>query len=309
MQYSSAAVLIGLLSGLLWGLNSACISWAGDQIALVGAAAFLPLVLAALNDSAAAVTLLIAGGLKGQFSASWKFFFSKGGVRILLAALLGGPFGQTMYFCGIWFAGSATALLFTALYPIFGCLFAKLFLKQHLTLRMWTGVAFAVFGGMLTAGSFSFDAEGTVLFGILCSLCAALAWGGEIVLAVSGMAYIPPDAAVRLREVISGSVLLLIVALFPPAHDAAVLVISASSSWGAIGGAGILGGISYLFWYMANRALGCAKGTVLNSTYVVWGVLLAASLGLDSLTFEMIVGAVAVLIGVFLVNEPLHSSD
>ena len=189
------AVYVGLLSGLLWGVNNALIAQAGE---LAPALPFLPFAFAACNDLCAAATLLAVMAARGMWRDVFSCIRTAGGRRVLLAALVGGPIGQTAYFLGISMAGATPALLVTALYPIVGCVLARCVLLQQITGRMWGGIFLSVAGAMLVCGGGGLDARHseTFLWGIAFALLAAFAWGGEIVLALSGMETVEPETAV-----------------------------------------------------------------------------------------------------------------
>ncbi|WP_298593402.1 DMT family transporter [uncultured Mitsuokella sp.] len=294
------AIGIGLLSGLLWGINNVLVARAGD---IAGEAFFLPIVFASCNDLCAAATLLSITALRGKLWTMASNLRSAGGRRVVLAALVGGPFGQTMYFFAIAKAGAAPALLVTALYPIVGCLLARFFLHQGMTRRMWGGIVLSVAGAMLVCGGGGMAAHfpESFLWGIACALCAALAWGSEIVLAISGMKTVEPHEAVTLREGVSGLTLAAIVLCLPEARLAAGAFVLQSEALLLVA-AGVAGGLSYAFWYRANNALGCARGTATNATYMIWGVVLGALLhGIDTLTASAVCGCALIFIGVAVV--------
>ena len=278
-------ILIGLASGLLWGINNLFFAYGYSQFSS-GAADFdiphwhfillLPLTAAAANDTFAALSLLLYNGMRGLFQQIFSSFKTIGGRTICAAALLGGPIGQSTYYMGIVMAGPMYALMLTALYPIVGCLLSRLFLKQQINFRMWLGIILSVIGAMLTNYvPFHHPPEGFFL-GILCSGIAAIAWGSEIVLAVRGMEEIDPDIAISIRETVSGIVLLAICCMLGKDGSLTWPVISkiSETSLLSFAAAGIAAGASYAFWYSANRWIGCAKGTATNSTFIVWGVLL-----------------------------------
>jgi len=60
-------------------------------------------------------------------------------------------------------------------------------------------------------------------------------------------------------------------------------------------------GVSYLAWYTANSKCGVAKGMALNGTYVMWGVILSVVFLNQSLTQNLAIGSLLVLIGATLV--------
>ena len=145
-------VMLGIMSGLLWGCNN-YLYGVGASAAGVGLAVGIgfPLACTAVNDMSAAIFLLAVNGLRGTFRAI-RTVVSRSGFFLCAAALLGGPIGQLSYCLGILWAGPAYALALSALYPVVGCLLARLLLHQQVTLRMGIGIVLAVAGGVITGG-------------------------------------------------------------------------------------------------------------------------------------------------------------
>lgn len=75
-----------------------------------------------------------------------------------------------------------------------------------------------------------------------------------------------------------------------------------------LSGAGVIAGFSYFLWYAANKQIGCARGMAANSTYVIWGVMCnTLYMGLHSISIQVLVGCLCVMIGVILVS--LNSTE
>lgn len=294
---------LGILSGFLWGCNNYLYDIGARPLAEGSSAAgiLIPLVCTAVNDMSAAVFLLLVNGARGILRCV-RTIFHRSGAFLCAAAILGGPLGQLSYCLGILWAGPTYALAISALYPVVGCVLARVLLRQVITVRMGIGIMLAVAGAILTAGTPSdFDAP-LLLPGLLCALTAALCWGSEIVLAVRGMADIEPDLAITLRECISGTVLLFMAVIILQGQFVLEEISSRPTTLGLLAAAGIIAGISYFLWYAVNRAIGCARGMALNASYIIWGVLLQWSIGGAAVSGQMILGCGLVFAGVVLVS-------
>ncbi|WP_232213515.1 hypothetical protein [Selenomonas sp. F0473] len=208
------------MSGFLWGLNNYLYAEgaeAADMAAAIGVGIMFSLACTAVNDMSAALALLAVNGCRGALSlGKLRRLISRPGAFLCAAALLGGPLGQLSYCLGILWAGPTYALAVSALYPVLGCILAKVFLRQAITGRMAIGILLAVLGAVVTGYTPTDEAPPLLLPGICCAFFAALCWGSEIVLAVRGMDVIPPDVAITLRECISGTVLLFMAFTFFP---------------------------------------------------------------------------------------------
>ena len=167
---------------------------------------------------------------------------------------------------------------------------------------MGLGIALAVTGAVLTAGTPSDFAAPLLLPGLVCGLAAAFCWGSEIVLAVRGMEDIEPDLAITLRECISGSALLFMSLIILPGRLIWEEISSHPDVLGSLVAAGIIAGASYFLWYAVNRAIGCARGMALNASYIIWGVLLQWGIGGAMVSGQMILGCGLVFAGVVLVS-------
>ena len=127
---------IGIMSGLLWGINNFLFARGYEQLPIsqiasgldaFSLAIIVPVVCATINDICAAAALLVFNGIRGILSVVRSHLFTKAGFFVCLAALLGGPVGQSAYFLGIAFAGPSAALIITATYPIIGCILSYFF--------------------------------------------------------------------------------------------------------------------------------------------------------------------------------------
>ena len=214
MRYS-LWLLLGVISGFLWGCNNYLYDVGARSVSIEDAGILLPLACTAVNDVSAAVFLLVVNGLRGVLHLIHTVY-SRSGAFLCMGALLGGPLGQVSYCLGILWAGPTYALALSALYPVIGCILARVFLHQRMTVRMSVGIVLAVAGAIITGFSPPDFTAHLLLPGMLCALLAAFCWGSEIVLAVRGMADIEPDLAITLREMVSGIILFTMTLVFSP---------------------------------------------------------------------------------------------
>lgn len=291
----------GVLSGFLWGCNNYLYDAGARSAPIEDVSILFPLACTAVNDMSAAIFLLLVNGLRGKLCFVYKMF-NRSMIFLCLGALLGGPLGQLSYCLGIIWAGPAYALALSALYPVIGCILARFFLHQRMTMRMSVGIVLAVAGAIITGGTSSDLAAPLLLPGMICALFAALCWGSEIVLAVRGMDQIEPDLAITLRETISGVVLLSMTLVFFSGGGTFRSLSAEPMALGTLAAAGIVAGISYFLWYAVNRTIGCARGMATNATYIIWGVLLQWGLGSAVISAQIVLGCGLVFVGVLLVS-------
>lgn len=304
-------LLAGLISGFLWGVNNLFLSlgygYLSGENFPVGTTFFvmmgIPLACVALTDTAAAISMLFLHSARGLLLPIVRTFKTRSGLVICLAALLGGPVGQTSYVLGISMAGAANALIISSLYPIVGCLLAAFWLKQPISGRMWLGIFLSVAGSILVGYQPEAGGNGMFHLGILFALVSALCWGSESVIAVYGMKDMIPDVAITLREVVSGTVLLFIVLPCIRGYPALNAIYRTEGAFHFFLAAGIVAGLSYMLWYKANHMIGCAKGMAANITYIIWGCLLNFLFGNGAeITVSVMAGCLLVMVGVVLVT-------
>lgn len=303
-------LLSGLISGFLWGVNNLFLSLGygylpGDNfsadasfLAMMG----MPLACVAFTDTVAALSMILLNSVRGLLPQIVKALKTRSGLVICMAALLGGPVGQTSYVLGISMAGAANALIISSLYPIVGCLLAAFWLKQPVSGRMWIGICLSVAGSILVG--YQPDTGGNDFhIGILFALASALCWGSESVIAVYGMKDMIPDVAITIREAVSGTTLLFFVLPFIGGYPALDIIYRTEGAFHFFLAAGAAAGLSYLLWYKANHMIGCAKGMATNITYIIWGCLLNFLFGNGTeITFSVTAGCFLVMAGVVLVT-------
>lgn len=311
--FNRTGIFIGIGSGFLWGVNNLLFSLGYAAIpeemlvSLMGANAALfliPLACAAINDTFAAIALTIFNCSRGMGQEIIRTAKTKPGLIVMLAALFGGPIAQSSYFIGSALAGPEYALTITALYPIIGCILARIFLKQEINLRMWIGICFSVIGAVVVSyAPPSGDAAPHFTVGLMFAGVAACCWGIEIVMAAFGMAMVDPYIAINIREITSGVVLSCLVVPLIGAIPVVGVIAQTTEAISFLLLAGIAAGFSYLCWYTANNKAGCAKGMATNSTFIVWGVLLNILFGnITEITVNTVAGCLLVFLGVLMVS-------
>ena len=85
-------------------------------------------------------------------------------------------------------AGPAYVLPITSLYPAIAALLALVFLKEHVSLRAWGGLALCVIGAIAIGYTPPEGAGGGLFYlGIAFAFLAAFGWAAEGVCVTSGM--------------------------------------------------------------------------------------------------------------------------
>jgi Predicted membrane protein len=301
-RFRKTGISMGVISGLTYGLYSTFVVIASMKEPLAGAIGLFaaPYIASALNDSLAAIWLLIYNIMMGRIREIGRSLRTFPGMIVIVGALVGGPIASGAYLMGLAMAG-AYAIPISALYSLFGAIFARIILKQKITLRVGIGMLICIIGAIVI-NWVTPEGGSNFTLGIICAFVAAVGWALEGVLAAFGSAMIDSDIAINIRQGVSGLVDICIIlpiigalGLFRTTLFAGYPII-----WLAI--SGLCAAVSFLCWYKSNSTIGCAVGMSLNITYVFWGVLFSILFLGSKITPTIITGSVIILIGAILVS-------
>lgn len=301
-KFKKTGLSVGLISGLTYGLFSTFVVVASSKQPLAGAVGLFaaPYVASAINDLIAAIWLLIYNAYTGRIREIGRSLRTFPGLIVILGAILGGPIANGAYLMGLSMAG-AYAIPISALFTLFGAVFARIILKQKITRRVGFGMIVCVIGAIII-NWVKPEGGSNFTLGMICAFIAAIGWGLEGVLAAFGSATIDSDIAVNIREGASGLINAFIV--LPIVGSLGLfgktLMSGTPVMWLAI--SGLCAAVSFLAWYKSNCMVGCAIGMSLNMTYVFFGVVLSILFLGSPVTPTIVAGSLVVFIGAMLVS-------
>lgn len=301
-KFRKTGIGTGAISGLTYGLYSTFVVIASMQAPLVGAVGLFaaPYIASALNDSLAAIWLLIYNTVTGRIRELGRSLLTFPGRIVILGALVGGPIASGAYLMALSMAG-AYAIPISALYSLFGAIFARIILKQKITPRVGVGMLICIVGAIVI-NWVNPESGSNFTLGIICAFVAAIGWALEGVLAAYGSAMIDSDIAITIRQLVSGVVDIFIILPLLGALGLFRATIMAGTPVIWLGIAGLCAAISFLCWYKSNSTIGCAVGMSLNITYVFWGVLFSILFLGSAITPTIVTGSIIILIGAVLVS-------
>jgi drug/metabolite transporter (DMT)-like permease len=277
---------------------------------LAGAAGFFiaPLAVAALNDGVSAFWIFLYNLKRGYPGALRIGVGTQTGRLVILGAFLGGPLASALFLGALKKANAAYVLPISALCPLFGCLFARLFLKQCISKKTGLGMGVCILGTALVSLSRPSNTASPAE-ALLYALLAAVFWALDGVCSAHAMKLIPPSVALQIRQCVSGFVLLFVI--IPMVHSWPLLAKVAAAPLPVLYLllSSLFTALSFLNWYRANHLLGVAAGMSLNITYVFWGVLLSVFLFRQIPGFLNILGMLITTIGVWLITLGQHTND
>lgn len=301
-KFRKTGISTGVISGLTYGLYSTFVVVASMKAPLAGAVGLFaaPYVASAINDALAAIWLLIYNTMTGRIREIGRSLRTFSGFIVIIGALVGGPIASGAYLMGLAMAG-AYAIPISALYCLFGAIFARIILKQKIEPRVAVGMGICIIGAIII-NWVTPESGSNFTLGIICAFVAAIGWGLEGVLAAFGSAMIDSDIAINIRQAVSGLVDIFIILPIIGAMGLfnETLMSGEPVMWLAL--AGLCAAVSFLCWYKSNSTIGCAVGMSLNITYVFWGVFFSILFLGTSVTPTITVGSIVILIGAVLVS-------
>lgn len=306
-RFFRKGVIIAVVSGILYGIYSACLlaaTGSGEWVFWYegyaeGSFINLPvtflmgcLILGALgsgiNDFISAIWMLAKAAVKGKFVDFLRCLRSKPGMVMVVCALIGGPIASTAYLIALTMAGPIATPI-SALCPAIGAIIGRVLFRQKLNARMVVGILVCVIAtfmiGSVAFGEIAIDTQ--YLAGLAIALIAALGWGIEGAVAGFGTSVMDYEISISIRQLTSGVVTLFIltpilfiiagqVNFFDMLGGAFTGDLFIPDTW-MIGApivffliSGLAAGLSFGFWYKGNSMCGAALGMACNGGFSFW---------------------------------------
>lgn len=290
----------GLLSGILWGLDTVIlgIALAMTQFISTEQAIFLaPFVSTFLHDVCSSIWMAIYMVIKKQIRKTIKAANTRSGRFIMLGALLGGPVGMTGYLLAIKYIGPAYTAIISSLYPAVGAVLAYVFLKEKMKLVSIIGLSISISGIIILGYTPGGEVENLALGFAFAMLCV-IGWASEAVICSYGMKdnEITPEQSLQVRQLTSAVVYgFLIIPIVKGISFTAGIITNASSI--VILLAALAGTTSYVFYYKGIHKIGATKAMSLNITYSAWSIVFGIILLGNSIDFKSIFCCIIIMVG------------
>ena len=273
MQYGFGAALTWAFDTVVLGIALSNVVFLDTPTAI----ALASFTSTFLHDGMSAIYMFIYMAVRKKLKKTWQLLTSPKGKFIVLAALIGGPFGMSGYVLAIDNIGSAYTAAISAFFPAFGSLLSVFFLKHKMKWYQWIGLfvclaAVAVLGWTPAEG-----VPGNWTLGIVGALVTVVGWGTEAVIIEWALrdATADDECCLQIRQTTSAVTYALV--LLPLLGGWGVTVhAAASDAMPVIMAASLIGTISYLFYYKAIDRIGAAKSMALNITYSAWAIPVSA---------------------------------
>lgn len=295
----------GLMSGILWGLDTVILGIALSMVPFIGTAeavAYAAIASSFLHDALCAIWLFIYMAIRGRLKDTVRALKTRSGLVVIAGALLGGPIGMTGYVLAINNIGPAYTAIISAFYPAFGAFLAFILLKERMSKGQLFALALALSGiigmGLISSG----DSElANPVLGLIGAALTVVGWGSEAVLCAWGMKddAVDDETALQIRETSSALVYAVVVV---PVFGAWAFTASSipSLATGVVALSALAGTASYLFYYRGISKIGAARAMALNISYSAWAVVFAFVLQGTVPTMASVLCCVVILVGTIL---------
>lgn len=303
MKKNFKGILLGLSSGMFWGLDTALNGLVLTMAPFILADARLisgTLLLAFFHDFISALLLTADIGVRGGLKATVTLLKNRSAHFVMVAALFAGPLGMRAYLYAVDTIGSGLTATISAIYPAVAAILGAIFLKDYLNKRGWLGLMLTITAiGIL--GYTNLASVGSMVLGILAALLCVLGWASESVITAYGMKDdIEPKQALFIRQWTSSLAYLLFMFFEGDWMFSVQAVVLSPSIWLTVALA-VVGTLSYLCYYSAIDTIGPVKATGLNVTYSIWTVVFTLILMGGEFDLKLIVCGLLIIVGSSLV--------
>jgi drug/metabolite transporter (DMT)-like permease len=280
-----------LLVAIIWGINFSVVKFALTE--------FLPLSFTVLRFILAALFLFSVMILHREPFA----IDHQDRAAIIRLGLIGITLYNLFFMYGLKYTSASNSALLVSLSPLFAVLIQAVSGKEPITVRITVGLGLASAGVFLIIrshyGELSFSPLDII--GDLLTLCASLSWAFYTLMSKPLLEKYSP-IKVSTYSIAAGSILLLPLSLYELACQpwAGISI----QSWLALGfSAFIATGIAFTLWYQGIKQLGVTRTIVYHYLMPCAAVVFAALFLRERVTFLLILGGIAILTGVIIVQK------
>ncbi len=284
LRMTAISVLLLLVLSAIWGSSFIFIRYLAPLIGPVATADFR-MLLAGI----ALVLFFFATRFTADWKKNWKHFLIIG---IANSAL---PF--VLYSAAALVLPASMEAIFNSLSPMFGALFASIWLDERLSMRKVAGLALGIAGVVTMSSLAGLVMSLSTIAALIACVLAPMCYGLAGVYVKKRAAGTKPMAIAGGSQLMGGLALLPFLFISPPAPAAfspAIIGI-------VVAFALVCSGIAYLIYYRLIADIGPTRA--LTVTFLIpvfamgWGFLLLR----ETISWSMILGAAIILAGTYLV--------
>lgn len=293
-------MIYGLMSGILWGLDTVLLSIALIMTPFISteqAIILAPFISTFLHDIVSSIWMAIYMAFKKELKKVFKASKTKSGKFIMLGAILGGPVGMTGYLLAIKYIGPSYTSIISSLYPAMGALLSYIFLKEKMKPISIIGLCISISGIILLGYSPGGKIE-NLLIGFTFAIVCVIGWSSEAVICAYGMKddEVTPEQSLQIRQLTSAIIYGFLIV--PIVNGIKItFTILPTSAMGLIAISALAGTMSYVFYYKGIYKIGPTKAMSLNITYSVWSIIFGLILFGNSVNLKTITCCIIIMIG------------
>jgi drug/metabolite transporter (DMT)-like permease len=238
------------------------------------------------------VAFLAALRFSLQWRKNWKHF--------LVIGLLNSAVPFVLYSVAALYLPASMEAIFNSMSPMFGAIFAALWLGEVLTIRKVIGLLLGISGVVVTSSLGAVSASVSTVLAVLACLLAPACYGLAGAYIKKRASSIPPRAIAGGSQLLGGIVLMPFLIVSPPPLSSITMTVVLLVLVFAV----LCSAVAYLIYYRLIADVGPTKA--LTVTFLIpifamlWGILFLH----EVVTVSMAVGAVIILAGTFLVAAP-----
>lgn len=259
-----------------------------------------PFTIAFLRFAMASVLLLsLTWRKEGRFPRlTWR--------QLMLVALLGmtGVFTyNVLFFKGLHLIEASRASLIVATCPAFIAVASALFLREKLGLVQTIGIPLSVLGAavVISQGDLRRILTGGVGLGELCILGCVLCWAAYSLIGKAVMRRLSPLVSVSYSSAIGALALAAPAATEGLARDVGH---ASLADWASIAYLAVFGTVlGFVWFYEGVQLIGATRAGLFINFVPISAVILAAVMLGEPITWSLAIGAILVLLGVYLTNR------
>jgi drug/metabolite transporter (DMT)-like permease len=279
------SVLLLLLLSAIWGSSFIFIRYLAPLIGPVATADFRMLL---------AGIALVLFFLATRFTADWR----KNWKHFLIIGLTNSALPFVLYSAAALVLPASMEAIFNSLSPMFGALFAALWLGERLTARKIVGLALGIAGVIAMSSLAGLSPGLSTILAVAACILAPLCYGLAGVYIKRSASGVKPMAIAGGSQLLGGIALMPFLLAAPPARAsfspavAGIVVVFAL----------LCSGIAYIIYYRLISDIGPTRA--LTVTFLIpvfamgWGILLLG----ETITWSMALGAAIILAGTYLVT-------
>ncbi len=253
-----------------------------------------PVATADMRMLLAGIFLAVFFAVTG-FKAEWR----KNGKHFLVIGIVnsGAPF--LLFSFAALFLPASIEVIFNSLSPMFGAVFSAIWLGDRLTTRKVTGLVFGLAGVISVSGLENLASSGTTILAVAACFLAAACYGLAGVYIKKRAQAVKPMAIAGGSQLFAGVLLLPLIAAFPPRNPVTHQVAAVVAVFALLCSA-----VAYLIYFRLISRVGPTRALTVTFLMPVFGMLWGFLFLDERVTWTMIIGALVILAGTFLVTAP-----